>query len=215
MAWLATDSAESYSNGNAISGLNGGSDWSGAWSVAGSGTKDIVNTPTLQGSLCFRLDKVGSVEPEVLRTFANTTSGKISLISRATTNTKHTLIQRFNESTVYKFGVHLDGGNNLGTGAGKIVADGSSFTALQSFSANTNYTIVIDYDNSTDQFRVSIDGGAYSSWLNYNTAATNITDLRFRVAATDSTDASFYFDDIKPYSAASSTTNPAFLLNFI
>lgn len=199
MAWLATDNAESYSNGNSISGLNGGSDWSAAWSVAGSGTKDIINTPTLQGSLCFRLDKVGSVEPEAIRTFANTTSGSVTFIARATTNSEHSILFGFDESTTLKFSVALDGGNNLGGGTGKITAYNGSGTSLQAFSADTNYTIIIEYDNSTDQFRVKVDSGSFSSWINYASVATNITRIRFRVVASNANNADFYFDDIKPY----------------
>lgn len=216
MAWLATDNAESYSNGNAISGLNGGSDWSGAWSVAGSGTKDIINTPTLQGSLCFRLDKVGSQEPEALRSFANTTSGSMTFIVRATTNTKHALYCGFDETTTGRFAVGIDGGNNLGGGAGNIVAYGSTVVSAGAFSADTNYTIVVEYDNSTDQFRISTNGGSsFTSYVSYIAVATNLTRIRWRIIATDATNADYYFDDIKPYSAAAPTTNSAFLLNFI
>lgn len=208
MAWLATDNAESYSNGNAISGLNGGTDWSGAWSVAGSGTKDIINTPTLEGSLCFRLDKVGSVEPEVLRSFANTTSGSLSFIVRATSNTKHALFCGFDETTTGKFSVGVDGGNALGSGAGHIVAYGATVVSLGAFSANTNYTIVVEYDNATDQFRASMDGGStFSSYVSYLSVATNLTRIRWRILSSDSSNTDYYFDDIKPYSAVVGPAN--------
>jgi hypothetical protein len=210
MAWLGTDSAESYSNGNSIDTLNGGSGWAAAWSVAGAGTKDIVNTPTLQGSLCFRLDKVGNQEPRAYRSVANTTSGSISWIGRFNNATKNAAGLRLREAGTAKADFWFD--NNIVGGFGDahfVMTSGAGFFDLGTFAADTNYTIVIDYDNSTDQFRVSTDGGStFSGWKSYASVATNFDDAYFMINAEDATNSTFYFDDIKPYSAVVATSTP-------
>lgn len=217
MAWLATDNAESYSNGNSITTLNGGSGWSAAWTVAGAGTKDIINTPTLQGSLCFRLVKVGAQEPEALRTVANTTSGSIAFIGRVDNVLKNAFGFSIVEAGTVRAYIFFD--NNIIGIVGDahiVMTSGAGYFDLGTFTVDTNYNFVWEYDNSTDQHRVSIDGGStFSGWKNYASVATNIDQLRMRIIAEDATNSIFYFDDIKPYSAAAPTTNPAFLLNFI
>jgi hypothetical protein len=211
MAFIATDSAESYNNGDPISGLNGGSDWSGAWSVSGAGTKDIVNTPTLQGSLCFHLRGTLTTEANALRSFANITSGQMSFMFRRDNNTDDAFILQVRESGTVRFSFSAWGHNNFGFGTGHFVLEGSSNTDLGTFSANTNYTIILDMDNATDQVRVSLNGGTtFSSWLGYVSAATNLSDLRFveSNASSPSVTRNGYFDDIKPYSTAVVTAAP-------
>lgn len=196
--WVATDNAESYANGNAISGLNGGSNWSGAWSVAAGGTKDIVNSPTLEGTLCFHLQKMNT-EPEALRGFTAITSGIVSFMIQTDNNTTDAMGFGFVETATVRFYFYIDN-NIIGTfGDGHFcMSNGASFTDLGTFSVNTNYTIVIDFDNATDQFRVSLNGGSsFSGYSSYVAAATNIDSLRFRVIAEGATTVNYYFDDIK------------------
>jgi len=209
MAWFATDNAESYSNGNAINTLNGGTDWSGAWSKAGAGgTADIINTPTLQGSLCFRLVGGNSGEPEALRSFTCVTSGSASFIVRSNTALLDSVIFGFEESTTRKATYWMDGGNNL-VGFGHHVLYNGASTDLGAYSADTNYTIIMDFDCSTDQFRISVNGGStFSSWANFESTATSITRIRYRLSRTQTAvNTSWYFDDIKPYSAVVGPVN--------
>lgn len=198
MAWIAQDDGESYANGNSISGLNGGSNWGGAWSVAGAGTKDIVNTPTLQGGLCFRLVKTNT-EPEALRAFTAVTSGIVSFMCRTDNNTTDAMGFGFVETATVRFYFFIDN-NIIGTFGDShfCMSNGASFTDLGVFAVNTNYTIVIDFDNATDQFRVSLNGGSsFSGYSAYVAAATNIDSIRFRVIAEGASTVNYYFDDIK------------------
>ena len=206
--WVATDSAESYANGNAIDTLNGGSGWSAAWTVLGAGTKDIINTPTLEGSLCFRLQHTSAQGPEALRAFANITSGVFSIINQQDSNTTAFGFLSIQETGVDKMAIYIDGANDFGLGTGHVVLAGSANTDLGTFSANTNITIVLEFDNATDQARASIDGGTtFSAWKNYSTGAVNINGLRLR-GSDGSAGPTYntYFDDIKPYVAAVATT---------
>lgn len=207
MAWASVDSAESYSNGNNIAGLNGGSGWGGAWTDAGTGTKNILNTPTLEGGLCFHLAGGSTGEPEVLRTFTGVTSGALSFIVRSATTTKDSIFYSFIESGAARFGYSHDAGNNWGLGNALHVAYNSTPSSLGSYSINTNYTIIVDFDCATDQFRISTDGGAtFSSWLAFVAAATSITSIRWRMMRTQvGVETNWYFDDIKSYTVPAAT----------
>lgn len=178
MAWVAYEDFDSYSNGD-LNGNNGGTGWSAAWS--GSGDYDVQSTTVLQGTKSIQQNGSGT-EPEIARSLtASTTDGTMVYLTRRNITNGGVPVMNISESGARVCGVYFD------TSA-QIQAYGSASNVIGSYAADTTYQIAIQYDCGTDQFRVSIDGGAYSSWYDFFTTETSLTGvlIRFNAAGPDS-----------------------------
>jgi hypothetical protein len=183
MAWPASDNFESYADGANLDGANGGSGWATAWAKGGSGVAwDVVSTPTLTGTRCGRLYTGSTSTCQVDRTIADTTTGAVSFQLQYSTSTLGYALCSINTTGGSAY-VVLDADGTFGSiGAGKIIAvNGGSKVDLGSFSANTTYTFVIDFNTTSNQHRISIDGGAFSAYYAFSgVPSTGVTSITFQ-----------------------------------
>lgn len=175
MAWVATDDFESGSNGANIAGTSGGSGWSAAWSKEGSANDWIYSNSTpISGTLSASHTPSSASDTGVTRNMTSAvTSGTVTFKVYRTSNSTGVMYAMVRDSGDAAAGVMLNASGNIVDLAG---------STIQAYSASTVYTINIEFDYGTDQYRISVDGGAYSSWINMAAAGTSATRFIFRSA---------------------------------
>lgn len=197
MAWIAEDNFDSYSDGN-LTGNSGGSNWTTNWSTIGSGSWE----PQVEGSVVLQGTKSISMTPDngsdrgAIRTFTAITSGTFYIMVRRNTSSTGQMY----------FGLRGDAGYGpiiYMNSSGNIVANA---TTLQAYSADTTYTLAINFDCATDLFSVSVNGGTFSSDIAFDTAATNLHTIRV-MSADATTGVTNYFDFISPTALVTSSIN--------
>lgn len=205
MSWIATDNFESYTITNDMNGLNGGSNWTGAWSAAGALECVIVAAPAgFEGSNAARILYIAGDGGEAGRTFTATSEGTVSFIMSAAQTDKAGRIT-FTDTSIpaTRFLIRFDSDGN-------IKAVGSASNTLQAYNANQAYTISVKFGHTSGNFAVSIDGGAYSADFDCNGTGSQ-TDNLF-ITNENASLSSFYFDDIKPGAATTANNNNLILL---
>lgn len=202
--WLATDNFDSYSNGASISGANGGSGWSGAWTLA-AGTMTTNTAPVGgQGGIALK-HASGATDGETKRSFTALSSGimQASFYTSKTSGIANTqsfiLLNGAANPIICRLGITTNGqiecyNNNTTT-----------YVAQCSISVNTWTTIVIQFGQSANTFAVSCDGGStYNAPLATNGSFSTISGVDFQGSASDTVD--WWLDDIRastPIAAAS------------
>lgn len=189
---LFTDDFESYADATNLNGLNGGSGWTSAWSESAAG-KFKTNSVTVHGGSRSVKYTADASEPNATRSFTGVTSGTFSYYEYKTSAAADTCEIFMKEGASIRFAVRF--------WFDTTIRNNSGATTFGNYAANTWTKITIDFDNSTDQFRVAIDAGAYSAWTNYDSTATNIDSFDLQKEANGNT-ASCFWDDISPVSAA-------------
>lgn len=183
-AWPYTQNFDALSTAD----LNGQDSWSG------DAASDVQTTFIIQGA---KTVEVGSTtETGMTRTVTSSTDGTVQLRMRKNSSTTE------RQHTYFFEGVTLVTGVNL-YDTGNILLNG---TAIQAYSANTTYLLEIEYDVSTDQSRIRIDGGSWSSWVNFYATATAIDKIEFGKSNVGVTRAAGYWDDIAPVVCDPGTT---------
>jgi len=196
-AWTPTESFDTYSNGNSISGLSGGTGWNGNW-VLNSGTVTITNGEAQSGSLSvFSSTPSGNYE----RAITAVSEGEFSFYIRKPAQTQSWYVALMN-GTDYRIDIGFEN-------ADIVVYHGAGWSReTLVLSANTNQwykiSVLLNGDNT---FKIKIDSGSYSSNFNY---ITNGSITLFQVYEGGSAGSGAYFDTIEPISAGGGggTTTP-------
>jgi len=187
---VGVDNFDSYSTGD-LHGGSGGSGWSGNWD--GSVDFDVTTTNPQQGANAVTI--ASSInDRRINRTFTGVSTGIQSFRMRiagtngfgdcghndgANTNAAQRTAVRFNAS-------------------GNIIRfnDAYASTDIQAYSANTYYKVEIDFDTSTDDYRVRVDEGTWTARGNFvNTTSTTLD--RVDMHKTDTAGSDWFFDNIE------------------
>lgn len=191
----ATDDFDSYTNGNNLDTLNGGSGFTGAWVVnAGTYTITTAQSDSAPNSV---LTQTGGAEPDASRTFTSTTDGdEITVALRADSTANNQQIV-FSDGTTYRCYVTF-----LHTGAINLmgVSTGLSWTT------NTWYSVKTQFDYTNDRCRISVDGAAYTSYQNFNGTTAGMTKLSITVGNDAGGTHSYWFDSIAGVGTTPTTT---------
>jgi len=203
-AWTATEDFESYGTGS-ISGANGGTGWSGAWTLD-SGTVTVVASPA-RGTRAVLINSATSGDANRTLT-TGVTSGSMRIYMYATTvptGTKGFFPALFRDAGTIKFRLSWGNdvpGNNVGFGNGTTTETIGATPA-----AATWHYADIQFDQTNNRARASFNGGAFSAYI---TAAggsfTSINSIRITNADGNGSDQGYYIDDIAatPVSTANS-----------
>jgi len=197
MSWVATEDFDSYSATADLNAQNGGTGWSSGWDLFDGGAWTVETAPA------------GGQGGNTARCAANVTNTKYRRALTSTT-TEGTLQwqMRINRTDPNAFtAVVLTSDHGSGSipyiscsfsADGQIQiynGNGDVFVNLQAYSADTWYTITLDF-NST-QYRAKVDSGSYSSFVDIdNGPMTSIGSIMLWCSATNTT--TFYVDDIRP-----------------
>jgi len=173
---IPVESFDSYADGD-LNGKNGGTGWSGAWS--GSTFYDVQGTVTHSSSTKAVEIVDQNSEYEISRSW---TTGLASGIRR--------IAMRRKGGNNWRDGNYLylwEGGSRRGviymrvvngTSTGEVemrVSGGSDIQIVGGLSADTWYECDIEWDCTTDQIRGRVDGGTWSSWVNFISNANGTT----------------------------------------
>lgn len=177
----ATDNFDSYSDGD-LNTNNGGSGFSAAWS--GSTSFDVQGTTTQSGAKAVQIASSENGEVTIDRSLTTPfTSGTLSVYLRRTGGNNWRdgayVILRDNSADVAGFYLHV---TNTSTGAvGATLYSGGTTDVFENgtLSADTWHLFEAEFDCDTDEIRARVDGGAWSSWLSFASAATDIDQIRF------------------------------------
>lgn len=187
-AWPYTQNFDGLSTAD----LTGQDSWSGADSY------DVQTSVILEGTKS--VGNVAAGEMNIVRAVTTSTDGQLRFLHRRADT--GTLITKVQIATGAIGGTSAACAINF-TDAAAIVIQAVS---LGAYSADTTYTLDLEYDVSTDQCRGRVDGGAWSDWANFDNAQTQITDIRFR--NDNSAETGRYWDAIGPTPAAAAIAAP-------
>lgn len=201
-AWIATDNFDSYTAGSSLNGANGGTNWTGAWTVNGGVWTSDTAPAGGQGGLALYSTTTLGTNPQISRTFTPISAGTFHYqfrFSDVTGGAAHQVNVILGDSTntggaanTHRIAIAL----NVTAGGDIDASDGQTYnTSVGTFVANTWNTIDIKFDNALGNvFQVSVNGGPYSADFNSGGSLANIDSL---VVLSQETSANnFWLDDI-------------------
>lgn len=193
-AFTSSDDFDGYSTSADLNTLSGGSGWTTAW-ISTAATWIIETAPG--GGQGGNAAKNTSVASDTRRYFNPITVGTVLIrmrISITNPNDFTGVLLRQNTGGTTRMRVRFGPTGNLEL----YDHDTTSYVSFGAYSANTWYTIEIDFDKAgqPDLYRARKDGGSYSAWKkaeggSYEDVA-NIT-----IEANDTQTRDFWIDDIR------------------
>lgn len=195
-AFAITDNFDSYADGD-LTGENGGSGWSAAWT--GNTEFDVQGTTVYAGAKAVS-DAVGSNQSHTItRDLSSETSGNFYIAWRVSS-----------VSQACPYVILREGASGRGylrfpctasSGAPDIYDSnpGSYDDITTGLSANTWYILHVEFDTTTDQYRARIYDGSWGSYTVYKdlVAGTGISRIDITNEGEASTSGTFTFDEIQ------------------
>lgn len=171
---------DSLTNDSDLNGQGGGSGWSGNWS--GSGAFDVHDNEAQSGSQCVEVTSE-NLEHGIQRSWSSSsTSGIIGIYMRRKGGNnwrdgQYVYIR--SGSTDVAFALFFCSNTTSGL-FGARVQSGSNNDLFENntLSADTWYFFEIEFDCTTDQLRARVDGGTWSSWVNFSSPQTSIDGIK-------------------------------------
>jgi hypothetical protein len=204
-AWTATDNFDCTSPGELLENHACGSGWSGSWVLTGSTityeTAPAGGQPSNEEAARQSATTDNGWHRRTLTT--GISSGVVFVRMRAsiTTVTSFAFQLRNVTGNIEPMGVKFASGNIQMRSSG-------AWSNVQAFSADTWYTIEMEFDDSTqnDKYRLRIDGGTPTAWTATDVAYTTIDQVQ--IYAEDTEVHQFWWDDIKAGTAFPTSGNP-------
>ncbi len=187
---VTADDFDAYADGD-LNGLDGGTGWTSAWT--GDTRFDVQGSVTFEGDKAIVVNVPGGQQPAISRTFAPKTSGTLHWAQRK-------------DAPDHGANLRLLSGNTLAVNVGigsatQPQANGPYWYThagvLQFYPIGTFETVDVEYDTTTDQFRISIDGGTYSTWMNFLNEVSSVDTIQIDISASGSNVGNNYWDDIR------------------
>jgi hypothetical protein len=191
MAWPASENFDSYANGDALNGKNGGSGWSSAWALAG-GAPTISNAQAQSGTLSA---KFTGADDYAYRNFTASDGDEMEIYvfpTSGTTNAYGAIEFRSGGSSRADIRV-----NYLSNGA-LYVNDGASNVNVGTVTGGAWNKIRVVLRASTNKFDVYLNDALVASDYNMTNSGA-IT--RMYINCSTSGGESVYYDSIQPYTA--------------
>lgn len=181
--------------------LNGQDSWSGAANY------DVSTTNPYEGTKCVTVSGDGT-ERTISRVISGVTSGTFYVSMRSADTDKYFLMKVYTGTSragrLSNIGFNASGNITYFNGSTEI-------TLVSSYTANTWYRIGIEIDSANTRYKINVNNGAWSGWVNYNdvTGTDEVTELFFEIPSTYSGEAAF--DYISPNYSDTTTTTPHLL----
>jgi hypothetical protein len=192
----ALENFESYPD-DVLNSSNGGTGWLTYWTgnskfviqsaVVSEGTKAMQANP-LQFSPTFFQRITAS------RTLTPITSGTIHFDSRTDDDTASISFEFSSGFSNAAMALSVrDATSNGSPGPHWLASNGTSTVVLQPYTVDQFDAVDIEFDTATDLYRVSIDGGAFSSWFSFSDSVKNIDKISINTNGPGVS----YIDDIR------------------
>lgn len=191
---LPADNFDSYGTGG-LAGNNGGTGWGGAWTNGVNDNWTVENT-VFQSSPNGVSAAADGTDRFIYRVMASAQSSGVQGVYMRLAGTAGFCDFQLNNGN-YTGGtaacyIRMDGSDNLIAYGPSF---GSSVTGLASYAANTWYLVEIDFDCATDDYRIRVDGGTWTSRIGFVNGALTTLD-RVVLHNSDNGGATRYIDTI-------------------
>jgi hypothetical protein len=194
---LVSDNFESYTASSDLEGQNGGNGWTNAWTQHHQFSIPFVvqNSVAFEGSRAVLYSHPANEQDYVFRSFSPMASGTLHWAQMKDSYNSGQGVYLFSGSipviVIYQDSV-------VGVNGAVWTADTpTGAVVLGPYAINTFETADVQFDVSTQKFRVSINGGTYSSWLDFNNTVSSIDTLWLAEgAAGGSGTINNYWDDV-------------------
>ena len=220
-AATTTENFDSYTNGNALDGGSGSSNWTNGWAKSPS-TTGVMTTDTApaggQGGLAAH-SIATTTQTQYQRDFPAISAGTLQFqffYSDVTTGQQVSVCLDDSTNTGGAVNNHRACAQLNVTAGGDIDgSDGQTYnTAVGTFTANTWNTVAIKFDNSIGNvFQVSVNGGAYSGNLASGGSLVNIDRIFVLDENTEAHDS--WIDDVSIAGSSGSSGTLNQLAKFI
>jgi len=196
MAWIYRQNFDALNDGD----LNGQDSWASTTAV------DVQTTVKAQGAKAIAW--LNNTDAIIARTITGVTSGAVHVSMRSTVN---------NAAGCW-FGLKGNSGANycgiiqLAASGQIIMYTGATQVNLGAYSANTWYDVIVEFNCTTDQYRVSINNGAsWSNWyVFWDTSNLTSVDKILLGSNNNSAAGTSYIDDIRPHTEVKTFNGLAF-----
>jgi hypothetical protein len=188
-----SETFETYSDGQGLNALNGGTGWSAGW-IDGSSACTISNSAPLSGLLDALCPKPAGTK-QILRNFPDiNTAEKIVTFK----------INLPNQDNLFFFGIQKAGWGSIGKvyfaagGTLKIRNSSGVDTTVGGWTGATTYTVDFDVTigEVSPQLRVRLNGGAWSAWVDTTKQFGTGMDSILAEIYSNGTAGDFKLDDI-------------------
>lgn len=207
MAWVATDNFDSYTVTEDLNGKNGGSGWSGAWTLVGGAMTIQVAPAGMSGNAVRCID----ADSEYTRNVASAvTVGTMSFKFRTnSTAPGGNFVFKLREGGTSRmfFRANTTGDFQIFNGNTTV------YDTIQAYAADTTYTITFDFDNvaQPNKYRIKVDAGSYTTYKDVSGLAyTNIDQVSLDAETGFGT--TVFLDDIQNAGEAANILMPQIVM---
>lgn len=188
-AWSFEDDFEAYTTG----ALNG----QGSWIDFNGSDLDaqVTTAQAYEGSqsiLYAAASSNRSVQQNITAESTDNSVVYLSLRSSGTSDTGNWFIRFRDSSNATVMSVYLNGGTdgNIQTRS----SSGTYYDVVSGYTADTWYTIGIEFDFTNNQWRDNVDNGTFSSWRAFGASRSNVSNVW--IQANSPTTIDYYIDNI-------------------
>ncbi|MFZ2719298.1 MAG: hypothetical protein WAZ27_00320 [Minisyncoccia bacterium] len=189
---ITTEDFNSYSDGE-LSGGNGGVGWNDAWT--GTALAQVQGDTVFEGSKAVKVSLPNGVEANIKRTFEQKNTGTLHWVQRKDQGSHGQGIVLYSGDTLALF---AQVGSDVGSpGLEWVTTSGSGIAVFDPYTIGNWDTADIEFDSNTDQFRISINDGSFSPWMDFANPVDGIDGIALNFSAAGPETVDMYWDDIR------------------
>jgi hypothetical protein len=176
-----------------LTGQNKGSHWTAPW--VGSDLFMVENTVAGEGSKAVRvINTISGPSPRISRSFSPKTSGTLHFMMGKDGGNQAPNLVLYSGSD---YAMIISIGSDAQQGLDWIVRDGGTEIHIQPYTVGSLGSVDVQFNSTNDSYRVSINSGTYTGWLNYITPVSNIDRIELLSDNSGDTPVNVYWDDIR------------------
>lgn len=179
-----------------LNGLGGGHGWTSSW--FGGDVFEVQNSVSYEGSKAVHVVATNgtNANQDIYRTFTPQTSGTLHFALRKDQGDQGVNIVLFSGSTP---AVVATLGSDTQPGRAWYIRHGVTSFELQPYTLGSFDTVDVEFDTTTDMYRMSVNGAPYSAWGTFmnDVDVASVDTINLNMAGSGFTPADVYIDDIQ------------------
>lgn len=191
-----TENFKDYSVGSTANGLNGGVGWTGPW--IGDPAFYVQDVESYKDRKSLAVDGIASIhDANISRSFPAQTTGTVHWAQRKDRPDDGQSVGLYSGGLL-AFYVGVGSTNQPQPGGPEWTgSEGNWWYVVDPYNVGTWGTVDAQFDTSTSQYRVSIDGGPYSSWKAFANPVPDIDTITLQLGGSGNDLDINYWDDIE------------------